>query len=336
MGRNRGVSRRSLLALPLLPALRRLRGQNATFSTGVKVVNLFATVRDKQGVIVRDLTKDDFLLQEDRRPQSIKYFSQESDLPLTLGLLVDVSGSQRRLIPEERSASFQFFDQVLREDLDRAFVIHFQGWVELLQDLTSSRDDLERSLRALEDDQNQYAFGGQRGGPYATGGRMGFGRGTALYDAVFLASDVVMRKQGGRKALVILTDGVDTASMLTLESGVAAAQRADTLVYSVLFEDPDAYGGGFGRFGGFGPNGEGALDEISHETGGRLLAVSKKRTLEQVFASIEEELRSMYSLGYTPDHETEKITEKNAYHRIRLTTREKGMVVQTRDGYYAT
>ncbi len=332
MGRNRGVSRRRVLAaLPLLPALRRLGGQSSTFSAGVKVVNLFATVRDKQGVIVRDLTKDDFLLQEDRRPQNIKYFSQESDLPLTLGLLVDVSGSQRRLIPEERSASFQFFDQVLREDLDRAFVIHFQGWVELLQELTSSRDDLERSLRALADDQNEYAFGG-RGGPYATGGRMGGGRGTALYDAVFLASDVVMRRQGGRKALVILTDGVDTASMLTLESGVAAAQRADTLVYSVLFEDPDGYGGGFGRYGGFGPNGEAALDDISHQTGGRLLAVSKKRTLEQVFASIEEELRSMYSLGYTPDRETEKTT----YHKIHLTTREKGMVVQTRDGYYAT
>jgi VWFA-related protein len=328
VGHTRSVSRRSLLAaLPAFPAL--LRGQTATFSAGVKVVNLFATVRTKQGVVVRDLTKDDFLLQEDRRPQNIKYFSRESDLPLTLGLLVDVSGSQRRLIPEERSASFQFFDQVLREDLDRAFVIHFQGWVELLQDLTSSRDDLERSLRALEDDQNQYAFGG-RGGPYARGGRMGGGRGTALYDAVLLASEVIMQKQTGRKALVILTDGVDTASLVAEEEGIEAAQRADTLVYSVLFEDPDAYGGGFGRFGGFGPNGEGVLDDISHQTGGRLLSVSKKRTLEQVFASIEEELRSMYSLGYTPDHENEKTT----YHKIRLATKYKDMVVQTRDGYY--
>jgi len=332
MGEGRGVSRRSVLsALPLFPALRLLRGQNTTFSAGVKVVNLFATVRDKQGAVVRDLAKDDFLLQEDRRPQTIRYFSQESDLPLTMGLLVDVSGSQRRLIPEERSASFQFFDQVLREDLDQAFVIHFQGWVELLQDLTSSRDNLERSLRALEDDQNQYAFGG-RGGPYSTGGRMGGGRGTALYDAVLLASEDLMKRQTGRKALVILTDGVDTASMVSLEEGVEAAQRADTLVYSVLFEDPAGYGGGFGRFGGFGPNGAGVLDEISHQTGGRLLTVSKKRPLEDVYDSIEEELRSMYSLGYTPDRET----EKSSYHKIRLTTKEKGMVVQTRDGYYAT
>jgi VWFA-related protein len=333
MGRNIGVSRRSLLSiLPVFPALRLLRGQDVTFSAGVKVVNLFATVRDKQGVIVRDLTKDDFLLQEDRRPQTVKYFSRESDLPLTLGLLVDVSGSQRRLIPEERSASFQFFDQVLREDLDRAFVIHFQGQVELLQNLTSSRDDLERSLRLLEFAQDPYGYGGRRG-QFPGGGRgyMG-GRGTALYDAVLLASDELMRRQTGRKALVILTDGVDTASMVSLEEGVEEAQRADTLVNSVLFEDPEAYGGGFGRFGGFGPDGRGPLDEISHQTGGRLLSVSKKRTLEQVFASIEEELRSMYSLGYTPDRENETST----YHKIHLTTKEKGMVVQTRDGYYAT
>jgi len=331
MGRNMSVSRRSLLAaLPLFPALRLLRGQNATFSTGVKVVNLFATVRDKQGQVVRDLTKDDFVLQEDRRPQTIKYFSQESDLPLTLGLLVDVSGSQRNLIPEERSASFQFFDQVLREDLDRAFVIHFQSQVELLQDLTSSRDKLEKALRLLEFPQDRQGYGGRRGQfPGGGRGRGGMAGGTALYDSVLLASDEIMKKQTGRKALVILTDGVDTASMVPLEEGVESAQRSDTLVYSVLFEDPGIYGG---RFGGFGRDGRGALDDISHQTGGRLLSVSKKRTIAQVFASIEEELRSMYSLGYTPDRDAGTST----YHKIHLATKEKGMVVQTRDGYYAT
>jgi VWFA-related protein len=340
MGRTGGVSRRTILAaLPFVSALRQLRAQNtglpgrtATFSAGVKVVNLFATVRDKQGAVVRGLTKGDFLLQEDKRPQLIRYFSQESDLPLTLGLLVDVSGSQRRLIPEERTASFQFFDQVLREDLDRAFVIHFQGWVELLQNLTPSRDDLERSLRALADDENQYAYSGGSGRFPGGGGRgsMG-GRGTALYDAVFLASEDLMRKQEGRKAIVILTDGVDTASMLTLEAAVEAAQRSDTLVYSVLFEDPDAYGGGFGRFGGFPPDGRLPLDVISHQTGGRLLDVNKKRTLEQVYESIEEELRSLYSIGYTPDRESKTAA---GYHRVHLAAKEKGLVVQTRDGYY--
>jgi len=336
MGRGAGISRRRwLAAAPLFPALRLLRGQqNATFSADVKVVNLFATVRDKQGQVVRDLTKDDFSLLEDRRPQLIRYFSQESDLPLTLGLLVDVSGSQRRLIPDERSASFQFFDQVLREDLDRAFVIQFQGQVELLHDLTSSRDDLQRALRLLDSPDPRQGYGGPRGG-YGGGGRVGMRGGTALYDAVLLASDELMKKQEGRKALVILTDGVDTASMVSLEEGVESAQRADTLVYSVLFEDPEAYGGGFGGFGrgGFGGvDGRGVLDDISRQTGGRLLSVTRKRSLEQVFDSIEEELRSMYSLGYTPD----RAGKDSAYHKIHLTTREKGMVVQTRDGYYAS
>src|SRR5437762_2591801 len=151
------LSRRSMFtALAFGPALRYLRGQQEpnqeahqdtpTFSTNVKVVNLFANVRNKKGEIVRDLTKDEFLLDEDGRPQAIRYFSQESDLPLTLGLLVDTSGSQRRLIGEERDASYRFFDQVLRPEKDVAFVIHFDFEVELLQDITSSRKLLQEAL----------------------------------------------------------------------------------------------------------------------------------------------------------------------------------------------
>src|SRR5262249_5753717 len=146
------ISRRTMLsALGLIPAARMLRAQQAptTFSTGVKVVNLFANVRNKQGAIVRDLTKDDFVLDEDGRTQAIAYFSQESDLPLTLGLMVDTSGSQRNLIEEERAASYRFFDQVLRPEKDVAFVIHFDFEVELLQDITSSRRLLEKALEDL-------------------------------------------------------------------------------------------------------------------------------------------------------------------------------------------
>lgn len=152
MSCNGQVSRRGLLAsLSLIPTLRLLRGRQApTFSAEVKVVNVLATVRDKKGQIVRDLAKGDFLLDEDGRPQSIRYFSQQSDLPLTLGLLVDVSPSQRRLVDDERSASYTFFDQVLREDKDVAFVIHFDAEVELLQDITSSRQRLEKALESLE------------------------------------------------------------------------------------------------------------------------------------------------------------------------------------------
>ena len=273
MSLDSSLSRRSLIsALGLLPALRLLGAQQQdaqqqgaqqqgaqqqgaaqqdkpTFSTGVKVVNLFANVRNKNGQIVKDLTKDDFLLDEDGRAQVISYFSQESDLPLTLGLLVDTSGSQRRLIGEERSASYRFFEQVLRPEKDVAFVIHFDFETELLQDITSSRKLLEQALDNLEAPAQQYqqqrqqtqqpmpfpfpgGGGRRRGGPMGGGG--GGGRtqrsgGTVLYDAVLLASNELMRKQTGRKALILLTDGVDTGSKVSLFSAVESAQRADTL-----------------------------------------------------------------------------------------------------------
>ena len=355
--------RRFFSALGVLPALRMLGAQQgqgapqqdrATFSTGVKVVNLFANVRNKSGGIVKDLTKNDFVLEEDGRAQTITYFSQESDLPLTLGLLVDTSGSQRRLIEEERSASYRFFEQVLRPEKDVAFVIHFDFDVELLQDITSSRKQLEKALEELEtpspqrqqrrqtSQQSPFPFpggGGRRGrgGPMGGGGGRS-GGGTMLYDAVLLAADEVTRKQSGRKALILLTDGVDTGSKVSLSSAVEAAQRADTLVYSILFEDAEAYGGGFGmgRRGGRGgmimPNGKKVLEQISRETGGRFFEVSKKQTLATVYDEIDVDLRHQYSLGYSPD----RTEAGGGYHKIHLTTKQKGLTVQTREGYYGS
>jgi VWFA-related protein len=362
MAFDESISRRSLFsALGLLPALRLLRAQQEqdkpTFSTGVKVVNLFATVRNKAGAIVKDLTKDSFLLDEDGRAQQIRYFTQESDLPLTLGLLVDTSGSQRRLIEEERAASYRFFEQVLRPEKDVAFVIHFDFEVELLQDITSSRRLLEKALENLESpaqprQQRQqspqqspypdpYPGGGgrRRGGmgggrpPMGGGGGGGHsGGGTMLYDAVLLAADELMRKQSGRKALILLTDGVDTGSKVSLSSAIEAAQRADTLVYSILFEDPEAYGGVFGRMGTHMPNGRKVLEQISRETGGRLFEVSKKQTLAKIYDEVDEDLRHQYSLGYSPD----RADDARGYHKIHLTTKEKGLIVQTREGYYGS
>jgi VWFA-related protein len=349
----------------MLPATRLLLGQQdtrsqdaPTFSTGVKVVNVFANVRDKKGEIVKGLTKDDFVLDEDGVTQTIRYFSQESDLPLTLGLLVDTSGSQRRLIDEERSASYRFFEQVLREDKDVAFVIHFDFDVELLQDLTSSRKLLEQALENLSAPQQLrrnrqpagYPGGGYPGGGGGRypGGRGGGGQrqggGTDLYDAVMLASDEVMKKQPGRKAIILLTDGVDTGSKVTLNTGIEAAQRANTLVYGILFEDPEMYGGSGITLGGLGSgrrrpmpttmghaNGKKVLDQISRETGGRMFQVSKKEPLDQVYQQIEQDLRHQYSLGYTPDTSS---NARGGYRKIRLTTKQKGLTVQTREGYY--
>jgi VWFA-related protein len=315
--------------------------QVPTFSSNVKVVNVPAMVRTKKGEIVRDLAKDDFTLAEDGRPQTIKYFAKESDLPLSIGLLVDTSLSQRRLIEQERSASYAFLQQMLREDRDKAFVIHFEGQVELLQDLTSSRQKLESALDALQSPQVQRSGGGRQGPGHGAGG-------TALYDAVFLASDEVIDKQKGRKALIILSDGVDNASRVSLERAIESAQRADTMVYSILFADQDAYGGGWGgRAGGGGwgrrgggrfpqpqpqqstANGKKVLERISKETGARMFEVSKKQPIGEIYAHIQEELRNQYSLGYTPDR------IEGGYHKINVATRRTDLIVQARDGYYA-
>jgi len=339
-----------------------------TMSVHVKVVNVLATVRDKHGAVVANLNKDDFALAEDGRPQSIRYFTQESNLPLTLGLLVDTSLSQRRVLDQERSASHSFLDRMVREDRDRAFIIHFDREVELLQDLTSSHQKLEAALDNLETPRlERTSTGGARNpgsDPSSYPGRGGRGRGgggfrgggTMLYDAVYLGSDELMKKQEGRKALIILSDGVDTGSKESLESAMESAQRADTVVYSILFKDEEGYGGGFGSprlgggigGGGMGrpgggrhgggypqqrerPDGKKILERISKESGGRMFEVSKKEPIDLIYSQIEDELRHQYNLGYTPDRAG---AGDSGYHKIQLTMKKKDLVVQAREGYY--
>jgi VWFA-related protein len=369
------VSRRDVLrwAAALAPAGRLLafqdnaRQETPRFSTDVNVVNVLATVRDKNGAMVHNLIKDDFTLEEDSRPQQITYFAQQSDLPLTLGLLVDTSGSQRNEIESERRASYKFFEQVLHEDKDKAFVIHFDREVELLQDLTSSRADLDKALDDLGTGGARPQLNrrpqGQPGGGGQGQGRGGAAGGTALYDAVLLASDELMAKQKGRKAVVVLSDGVDFGSKVSLPSAIESAQRADTLIYSIRFADANAYGnnrGGFGgpglgggrRRGGIGgiplPGGGGGypggggrqpaseradgkkvLQRLSSETGGSYYEISSKMPLDKIYAQIEDELRSQYSLGYTSDQ------TGPGFRRIHLSLKLKNMTVQTREGYYA-
>ena len=355
--RPRGRARLSpLLPFVLLPLIAApLRSQQSsqalqapTISVDVKMVSMLATVRDKHGLLVRNLTKDDFMLDQDGHPQAISYFAQDSNLPLSLGLLVDTSLSQRRVLDQERNASHAFLDHALREDKDKAFVIQFDYEVDLLQDLTSSRQKLEVSLEHLGAPEfAQTGAGDDSSGGHGSHGR---GGGTLLYDAVYLASDELMRKQQGRKALVVLSDGVDRGSKESLQSCIETAQRADTLVYSILFADKDeeygnhgGYGGGHMGGGGTGggghrhypqesrPDGKKVLRQISSETGGRFIEVSKKQTNDQIYAAIDDELRSQYSLGYTPD----KVDAASGYHKIHLTVKQKDLVVQTREGYYA-
>ena len=290
------------------------------FSTDVRVVNLFATVRNAKGHVVPNLTKDDFTLEEDGRPQAIRYFSQDSGLPLTLGLLVDTSISQKRVLTEERTASHRFLGQVLRQDKDRAFVLHFDREVELLQDLTSSRDQLDQALARLH---TPALPPRKHGDPKIASWTLG---GTELYDAVLLASNELMSKQSGRKALVLLTDGVDNGSKVGLFRAIQSAQFADTLVYSILFSDRDAYDGAFAS-----AKGKQSLERISHETGGAFFEVSSARSIAAIYARLEEELRSQYSIGYTPDRPGSVL----AYRKIQLVSK-PGLLVVTRDGYYGS
>lgn len=331
-----------LLLLIVLP----LPSQQPTYKVSAVVVNVPATVRNKHGQIIRDLKKEDFVLQEDGRRQEIRYFALDADLPLTLGLLVDTSMLQRRVLEDERSASYKFLDRMLRQE-DKAFIIHFDREAELLQDLTSDRQHLESALQDLHtpDLETRRTSGG--GGSWPGGGRRrgggggwGGGPGTVLYDAAFLASDELMKKQQGRKALIVLTDGVDTGSTVPLERAVEAAQRADTIVYSILFYDAQIYSsmggfGGWGRRGGMGggfphyPDGKKVLERISNETGGHMFEVSSKLPIETVYSQIADELRNQYSLGFTPEN-----GDALGYHKIQLKTRQKDLVVQARAGYY--
>jgi VWFA-related protein len=339
----------------------RMRGQEkADMTVHVKVVNVPATVRDKHGKIVNNLTKDDFVLEEDGRPQTLHYFSQESSLPLTLGLLVDTSMSQRRVLGQERSASSSFIDQMLRPDKDKAFLIHFDHEVELDQDLTSSRESLRSALDSLQTPQFTQTSGGNSQGQSPGGypGRHGGshrdgssrGGGTLLYDAVYLASDELTKKQTGRKALIVLSDGDDRGSKETLRTAIETAQRADTIIYSILFKDEEdhSFGGGFGGIGGMGGHhggpgggrsrypqeqrvdGKKILEQMSRETGGRLFEVSGKQTVEKIYAQIEEDLRNQYSLGYTPD----RTDPGEGFHKISVKTRQKDLVVHAREEYY--
>jgi VWFA-related protein len=279
-----------------------------SFSSDVQVVNLLATVRDKKAAIIRDLAKDDFSLLEDGRPQNIRYFSRESDLPLTIGLMVDTSMSQVHVLDAERGASFRFLDQVLRENKDHVFIMQFDLTVQTRQAITGSRRDLNQALTMVDT-------------PTRNQLRSQYGGGTLLFDALVDAAQDTMKKQKGRKALIVLSDGGENGSDATLENAIEAAQRAETLIYSILFTD-----GGFG-------SGEGIhiMERLAKETGGSYFAVSKKLGIDQVFALIEEDLRSQYSLGYVSN----RPAQAAEFRRIQLTVKRPGLVVNSRDRYWA-
>ena len=225
-----------------------------TIKVDVDVVNILFNVRDKHSGLIGNLTKDDFTLFEDGKQQDIKYFNRETDLPLTIGLLIDVSASQMNLIEIEKNAADQFFNNVIRPK-DLAFLISFGADADLLQDYTSSARLLRKGLEGLQVNSD---VGGVTPGPVPT---IGTPRGTILYDAVFLAAHDQLKGQVGRKVLVLITDGEDEGSRYNIKQAVEAAQRADALIYSFFYVDRDFYR----RHGGimFGGGNAGALRQMS-------------------------------------------------------------------------
>jgi VWFA-related protein len=290
-----------------------------TINVTVNVVNILCSVRDGKGALQPNLTKDDFTVTEEGKPQDIKYFARETDLPLTLGLLVDVSGSERNMIEIEKRAADQFFGKVLRKQ-DMAFLMSFGSEAELLQDSTNSVVLLRRGLDNLR---LRTGATGPMPSPVPT---INQPRGTVLYDAVYLAATEKLRSEVGRKAVVLLTDGEDQGSRVKLTEAIEAAQKSDLIIYSILYVDPSFYHGQGVMFS----TGEGDLRRMSEDTGGRMFRVDRRTTLESVFQEIQDEMRSQYSIGYAaPD------TAPGTYRRVEVRAKQKGLKVQARKGYYA-
>ncbi len=277
-----------------------------------RVVAISAVVKNKGGEPQPGLSKDDFVLKQDGREEPIRYFSQGSELPLTLALMVDTSGSQRTFIGDESLASDVFFQTMLGRDQDRAMLVQFDHRVLQLKGLTNSADALHLALTNLSS-------------------RAASVGGTLLNDAVYSIARDVLAKEKGRKAMVILSDGGDNGSSRTLAQAIEQAQRGDVQVYSILYSERE-------RMRGSGPvpaqakdEGRQALEELSEATGGRVFTVSPTMSLREIFTQIGDDLRLQYELGYTPPPDL----APNSYHKLELKARNRKLTVQARKGFFA-
>ncbi len=304
-------------------------GQDSTIRVDVELVNILFTVKAKKGgALIPNLEKQNFTVFEDGKQQAIRHFSRETDLPITLGLLIDISASQERLVDIERQAASSFFSSVLRKK-DEAFLISFGKSTDLLQDYTNSPKQLVAAMRDLQGDGQSPSFGN---GPIpnVNTGPVPVGRvkGTLLYDAIYLAANEKLKSEVGRKAMILITDGDDQGSNYDRRAAIEAAQRADAIIYSIYYVDRGFYAGA-GMFGG---GGESELRKISEETGGKVFTVSSKHPLSEIFNQIQDELRNQYSIGY----ESTNPQRDNTFRKLDIRTDNKDYHVQARSGYYAT
>ena len=289
-----------------------------TFKVSVDVVNVFFNVKDGHGALIPGLLKDDFTLSEDGGPQTIKYFSSESNQPLTMGILLDTSPSQQRVLGMEQEIGASFLREVMTQK-DIAFLISFDSNVDLLQDYTSDARQIREGMRRAHIGGAEVDMGGVGGNPVPTQGSRGA---TKLYDAVYLAAREQFSQEVGRKAMILLTDGGENGSKVNLAAAIEAAQKADAICYVLLVEDrsqPWAF------------QGNGLVKKLTTETGGRVIDVgSNPQKLKEAFDQISNELRSQYNIGYTSTN-----TQRDgSFRKIEIKSL-KGYKIQARRGYYA-
>lgn len=308
-----------LLAMPAFAmAQQPPPAEGGTLKATTEVVSIYAVVREKNGHLIPDLSKDDFVVEEDQQPQEIKYFSREADTPLTMGILVDTSPSQGRVLEEEKTQAEAFLREVLRPK-DLAFVLNFDVDVTLLQDFTA---DLHRLDHAI--DECEINGGGVRTpGTFPTGDSSGA---THLYDAVWLSARDLLKNEVGRKVLIMLTDGEDQGSKVRLEAALEAAQKSDLIIYSV-----DIHDRGFYARAGMGYSGDSVLRKFSDATGGSVIHTNSGKGTAEAFQKIASELRTQYLLGYTPSN----TKLDGTYRKIDVKVRNRPVKVSARRGYYA-
>lgn len=312
-----------LLLSPAVNAQEKQEGQNLpTFKSQVNVVNIFFNVKDKKGMLIPSLKKEDFAVIEDGKPQTVKYFSAESNQPLTLGILIDSSGSQERVLEFEKEVGAAFLRDVIKPK-DEAFVISFDVSVDLLQDYTNSSRELAKALNRakINTGGGGGSLPGLGGGPFPTSSQP---RGTLLYDAIYLAAQEKLATEVGRKAMIVLTDGEDQGSKLRIKDSIEAAQKADAICYVILIADTGFMYQGFG---------EKDMHKLAEQTGGRVIEASNKpEKLQQAFDQIANELRSQYNIGYTPSNAKLDGTFRKVEIQV---SSNKDYRVQARKGYYA-
>jgi VWFA-related protein len=304
--------------------------QESTIKVNVDLVNILFAVRAKKGgQLIPNLEKNNFKVYEDGKEQTIQHFSRETDLPLTLGLLIDISASQENLVDIEREAAASFFSSVVRQK-DEAFLISFGKDTNLLQDYTNSPRLLTSALRDLQPDgQTPMISGGPipnvNTGPVPISGTP---KGTLLFDAIYLASNEKLKSEVGRKAIILITDGDDQGSYYKIHDAIEAAQKADTIIYSIYYVDRGFYL----QAGMMGGGGKRDLDKMSEETGGHVFTVNKKHPLSEVFKEIQEELRNQYAIGYEPTN----AVRDGSFRHLEIKVDNPDDRVQARNGYYAT